>query len=75
MLQVPLREGDISFDEFLAASPPHAEVEPVIGDVDVISNILFSSGTTGETCKAAVYKVLTLTQAFSYLHPGFTNLL
>eukprot|EP00891_Asterochloris_glomerata_P007518 jgi/Astpho2/7518/Aster-02084 len=47
-LQVPLREGDISFDKFLAASPPHAEAEPVIGDVDVTSNILFSSGTTGE---------------------------
>ena len=61
MLQVPLREGDISFDAFLAASPPHAEVEPVIGDVDVTSNILFSSGTTGETCWTAVHnKSLTL---------------
>lgn len=51
MLQVPLREGDISFYKFLAARPPHAEAEPVIGDVDVTSNILFSSGTTGETCR------------------------
>ena len=68
MLQVPLREGDISFDEFLAASSPHAEVEPVIGDVDVTSNILFSSGTTGETCETAVHKAFTLTQASSDLH-------
>ena len=68
VLQVQLREGDISFDEFLAATPPHAEVEPVIGDVDVTSNILFSSGTTGAACETAGHKALTLTQAISDLH-------
>ena len=68
VLQVHLREGDISFDEFLAASPPHAEVQPVIGDVDVTSNILFSSGTTGAACETAGHKALTLTQAISDLH-------
>jgi acetyl-CoA synthetase len=42
-----LRPGDISFEDFLAGAPADI-LDPLPGDPDTITNILFSSGTTGE---------------------------
>jgi acetyl-CoA synthetase len=52
----PLREGDLPWEEFLAAAGPPPE--PVIGEPGTITNILFSSGTTGEP-KAIPWTQLT----------------
>ncbi len=41
----PLRAGDLSWDAFL---PDDASFDTVACDPDTVSNILFSSGTTGE---------------------------
>jgi acetyl-CoA synthetase len=43
----PLRAGDISFEDFLAGAPADI-LDPLPGDPDTVTNILFSSGTTGE---------------------------
>ena len=45
-LAVTLREGDCAWADFLAQDPGGL-LEPVIGDSERITNILFSSGTTG----------------------------
>lgn len=48
-LQVQLREGDISFADFLSKAPAaHGNQLPHIADAYETCNILFSSGTTGE---------------------------
>jgi acetyl-CoA synthetase len=44
-LQVPLRDGDLSWDLFLAADDSFT---PLPRDPEDLTNILFSSGTTGE---------------------------
>jgi acetyl-CoA synthetase len=45
VLQVPLRDGDLSWRSFLAADESFT---PLPRDPDDVTNILFSSGTTGE---------------------------
>ncbi|KAK9822001.1 hypothetical protein WJX81_007477 [Elliptochloris bilobata] len=49
-VQVALRPGDVSWTDFLAAGEEAAArgFEPHIADPDDATNILFSSGTTGE---------------------------
>eukprot|EP00884_Botryococcus_braunii_P002914 jgi/Botrbrau1/12623/Bobra.0169s0150.1 len=47
-LQEPLRPGDFSWDDFLAQVPELASFEPHVADPYEVTNILFSSGTTGE---------------------------
>ena len=42
-----LRTGDLTFESLLAAAPPDV-LDPLPGDADTITNVLFSSGTTGE---------------------------
>ena len=42
---VPLRDGDLSWNDFTAGHPP---APPVAVDADHVSNVLFSSGTTGD---------------------------
>jgi acetyl-CoA synthetase len=42
-----LRAGDLTFEDFLAVAPADI-LDPLPGDPDTITNILFSSGTTGE---------------------------
>lgn len=44
-MRVDLRAGDLSWDEFLQADGPF---EAVLRDPEDLSNILFSSGTTGD---------------------------
>jgi acetyl-CoA synthetase len=53
----PLRAGDLSFEDFLAAAPAPAPA-PVVGGPETITNILFSSGTTGDP-KAIPWTQLT----------------
>ncbi len=43
-----LRPGDLAWPSFLAAGGATSDLAPVIGDADTVTNILFSSGTTGE---------------------------
>jgi acetyl-CoA synthetase len=45
---VELREGDKSWDEFIVQGGSEGHFEPCIVPADTTSNILFSSGTTGE---------------------------
>ncbi len=47
-LQVSLREGDLSFDDFLATTTGNVVYSPRAGAVTDTTNILFSSGTTGD---------------------------
>ncbi|CAK0785824.1 hypothetical protein CVIRNUC_009036 [Coccomyxa viridis] len=47
-MQVKLRQGDISWEDFIGNVPCDASVEPHIADAYDVTNILFSSGTTGE---------------------------
>jgi acetyl-CoA synthetase len=42
-----LRSGDQAWPSFLAGGAS-ADLDPVIGEADTVTNILFSSGTTGE---------------------------
>ncbi len=42
-----LRPGDLPWPSFLAAAAS-TTFDPVLGDADTVTNILFSSGTTGE---------------------------
>jgi acetyl-CoA synthetase len=42
--KIELREGDLSWDEFLSTND---SFQSVVGDSDRVTNILFSSGTTG----------------------------
>lgn len=44
-LQVELREGDLSWGAFLSEREPFADV---LSEPDALTNVLFSSGTTGE---------------------------
>jgi acetyl-CoA synthetase len=53
----PLRPGDQTWEQFLAAAPP-GPLTFVEGDPDTVTNILFSSGTTGEP-KAIPWTQLT----------------
>jgi acetyl-CoA synthetase len=43
-----LRPEDLAWPSFLAAAGSTGELAPVIGDADTVTNVLFSSGTTGE---------------------------
>ncbi len=52
-----LRAGDVTWESFLAAAPARPP-EAVIGEPDTITNILFSSGTTGDP-KAIPWTQLT----------------
>lgn len=52
---VPLREGDLFWDDFLSDSD---ELGSVAGDPDSLINVLFSSGTTGDP-KAIPWNHLT----------------
>lgn len=45
---VALRAGDVTWESFLANAPASAPLAPVVGSPDRVTNILFSSGTTGE---------------------------
>lgn len=45
---VALRVGDVAWEEFVASARPHPAFAPVILSADTVTNILFSSGTTGE---------------------------
>ncbi|CAL8471383.1 g10925 [Coccomyxa elongata] len=47
-LQVSLRRGDVSWEDFLKAAPPHGSFQAHVADASDVTNILFSSGTTGE---------------------------
>ena len=47
-LQVQLREGDLSWPDFEARASKTDGFTPHAADVNEITNILFSSGTTGE---------------------------
>ncbi|KAG7035817.1 putative acyl-activating enzyme 18, peroxisomal, partial [Cucurbita argyrosperma subsp. argyrosperma] len=50
-LEVNLREQDLSWEEFLSAAkdlPRSNYYSPVFHSIDAMTNILFSSGTTGE---------------------------
>ena len=49
-----LRQGDISWEDFIGNVPYDASVEPHISDAYDVTNILFSSGTTGELMCLAV---------------------
>ena len=42
---LPLREGDVSWDGMLGAGD---SVDPVVSDATAFTNVLFSSGTTGD---------------------------
>ncbi|CAD7704810.1 unnamed protein product [Ostreobium quekettii] len=57
-LQVNLREGDMEYSEFLASGGPLGQFQPYSADGYEATNILFSSGTTGEP-KAIPYTHLT----------------
>lgn len=46
-VQVSLRPGDTSWADFLAAAPAHAPFQAHVADAYDVTNILFSSGTTG----------------------------
>lgn len=47
-LQVELRPGDLSWQQFLAAAPQPAAVQAHVAASDDTASILFSSGTSGE---------------------------
>ena len=47
-LQVELRPQDVSWHDFLAAVPQPASLRAHVADAYATTNILFSSGTTGE---------------------------
>lgn len=47
-VQTELRSGDYEWSEFLDAVPGEAEFQPVTSAADSATNVLFSSGTTGE---------------------------
>ena len=53
-VQVKLRQGDISWEDFIGSVPYDATVEPHIADAYDVTNILFSSGTTGKNLHQAV---------------------
>ncbi|HEY0709216.1 MAG TPA: AMP-binding protein, partial [Polyangia bacterium] len=55
-----LRQGDLTWEAFLAGAPSNAvnKTPPVIGTPATITNVLFSSGTTGEP-KAIPWTQLT----------------
>ncbi|EIE19718.1 acetyl-CoA synthetase-like protein, partial [Coccomyxa subellipsoidea C-169] len=46
--QVSLRRGDVSWEDFLKGAPLHASFQAHVADASDVTNILFSSGTTGE---------------------------
>ena len=48
--QVELQSGDVSWSDFIACASGSTEFSPHIADIDDITNILFSSGTTGTVC-------------------------
>ncbi len=45
--QVSLRRGDVSWEDFLKAAPLHGSFQAHVADASDVTNILFSSGTTG----------------------------
>lgn len=47
-LQVQLREGDMSYEDFLSQADAEGQVAPHVADAYDTCNILFSSGTTGQ---------------------------
>ena len=49
-LQVDLRVGDVSWQQFLPSVPPPAALQAHVADAGDAANILFSSGTTGGNC-------------------------
>lgn len=61
---LPLRPVDVSWDDFLA---PRDEFPPVAGPPDAYTNILFSSGTTGDP-KAIPWTSITPIKAASDGH-------
>ena len=46
-----LRRGDVSWEDFLKAAPLHGSFQAHVADASDVTNILFSSGTTGEPPK------------------------
>ncbi|KAL5210603.1 hypothetical protein ABZP36_006226 [Zizania latifolia] len=49
LLEVALRNGDMSWKDFLSCAARRSSIySPVYQSVDALTNILFSSGTTGE---------------------------
>lgn len=46
-LAVALRPGDLAWGEFLGVVPPPSTLRPHVADAYELTNILFSSGTTG----------------------------
>ncbi|KAL4458600.1 hypothetical protein ABPG75_013465 [Micractinium tetrahymenae] len=57
-LQVELRPGDMSWAAFLEAVPAPAEARAHVASAEEVTNIIFSSGTTGEP-KAIPWSHLT----------------
>lgn len=45
-LQVPLRSGDVTWQDFLTWAPLGGAFDPHVADAQEVTNILFSSGTT-----------------------------
>ena len=46
-VQVNLREGDMAWPDLLQLGEQEGPIAPYVADADDISNVLFSSGTTG----------------------------
>ncbi len=55
-----LREGDLAWGDFLARVEPLGTLRPHAADANEVTNILFSSGTTGEGCSWCVSAALAL---------------
>lgn len=53
-LRVALRPGDVAWSDFLARVPPPVRLRAHVADAYEVTNILFSSGTTGGLVGAGV---------------------
>ncbi len=61
-VQVQLREGDMSYADFLSKADAQEQVEPHVADAYDTCNILFSSGTTGKNDSAVQSLWLSFSQ-------------
>ena len=62
--QVQLRAGDMSYGAFLSKVDSQAQVAPYVADAYDTCNILFSSGTTGESPGCYKFTFISITGQF-----------
>ena len=61
LVQVDLREGDMSWSDFQRQTRSNSEFRPHIADAYDVTNVLFSSGTTGKTALRGEASICCLT--------------